>query len=113
MQTHERILHIYEQNNGKSPFEDWIQNLRDKTAKAIIFQRIDRLRLGNFGNCQSVGSGVHELKISWGPGFRVYFGLDGINIIVLLCGGDKSTQKEDIQKAYKMWGEFKNETKKL
>ena len=107
MQTQERIIRIYQSANGKAPFEDWIQNLKDKKAKAILFQRIDRIRLGNFGDCKSLGSGVYELRVSWGPGFRIYYGLEGRSIVLLLCGGDKSSQKKDISRAYQLWKEFR------
>lgn len=69
--------------------------------------RIDRLRLGNFGDCKSVGNGVYELRIRAGPGFRVYFGLERQKLVILLCGGDKSTQKKDIATAIEYWKEHK------
>ena len=105
MQIQERILQYYKQANGKSPFTEWIHGLPDKKTRAIIFQRIDRIRLGNFGDCRSLGAGVYELRVSWGPGFRIYYGLEGSLIVLLLCGGDKSSQKKDILKAHQMWKE--------
>ncbi len=105
MQIQERIIQVYQTSDGKSHFEQWIHGLRDKKARAIILQRIDRIRLGNFGDCRNVGSGVYELRISWGPGFRVYYGLEGCHIVLLLCGGDKGSQKRDIAKAYRLWKE--------
>ncbi len=114
MQVQERQIQIYEQANGKCPFEEWIESLKDKKAKAIVFQRIDRVRLGNFGDCRSLGRGLYELKISWGPGLRGYYGLEGLQIVVLLCGGDKASQAKDIRIAHQLWGEFqKNDAKKL
>ena len=109
MYIQERIIQVYEQANGKSPFTEWVQSLRDKKTRAVILQRIDRVRLGNFGDCRNLGSGVYELKISWGPGFRIYYGLDGPRIVLLLCGGDKSSQKRDILKARELWKECKND----
>lgn len=110
----ERQIQIYEQVDGKCPFEEWIHGLKDKKAKAVVFQRIDRVRLGNFGDCRSLRRGVYELKISWGPGLRVYFGFEGLQIVLLLCGGDKGSQAKDICRAHQLWEEFqKNDKKKL
>jgi len=80
-------------------FQSWITALRDRRAVARIAERIDRLRLGNFGDIAPVGAGVSELKISYGPGYRVYFRQKGARIVILLCGGDKSTQAADIRQA--------------
>lgn len=82
-----------------STFTAWMQNLRDRRARAIIDRRLDRLNSGNFGKNRSVGSGVFELKIDFGPGYRVYYIQRGKQIVVLLCGGDKSTQSKDIDLA--------------
>lgn len=78
------------------------------TVKARILTRIDRLRFGNFGDCKSVGSGVFELRIPLGPGYRVYFGLVGTEVVLLLGGGDKSTQQKDIKACQQYWTEYKN-----
>ena len=83
-----------------------MHSLRDKHAKARIFTRIDRVRLGNFGDCESVGAGVYELRIHFGPGYRVYFGLYGEEVVLLLCGGDKASQTRDIEAAKSYWQEF-------
>lgn len=80
-------------------FADWLGALRDATAKARILQRIDRLRLGNAGDTKPVGEGISEMRVDHGPGFRIYFRRSGEQIVVLLCGGDKSTQDRDIVKA--------------
>lgn len=80
-------------------FTDWLDHLRDHTARAIITRRIVRVASGNFGHTRSVGSGVSELKIDFGPGYRVYYTLRSGTIVLLLCGGDKSTQNRDIAKA--------------
>lgn len=100
-------LQIYVSRSGKAPFEVWMQSLRDKQTKARILARIDRLRLGNFGDCESLAGGVYELRIHLGPGYRVYFGLHGDKVVLLLCGGDKSTQVRDIEAAKSYWQEFK------
>ena len=94
---------------GKSvPFSDWIASLKDARTVGIIRARVNRIRLGNFGDCKPVGEGVQELKIDFGPGYRVYFGRKGSLIVVLLCGGDKSTQAKDILIAQKYWKEYLN-----
>lgn len=71
--------------------------------------RIARLRLGNLGDSKSVGQGVYELKVHFGPGYRIYYGLDGEKLVLLLCGGDKKTQKKDIEKAKAFWENYKDE----
>jgi putative addiction module killer protein len=80
-------------------FKMWIRNLEDRVAQAIINARIRRISGGNFGDCRSVGNNVSELRIDYGPGFRVYFTRRGREIVVLLCGGDKSSQSRDIETA--------------
>jgi putative addiction module killer protein len=80
-------------------FADWMAGLRDVRAKAKIAARIDRLALGNAGDVQPVGEAVSELRIHYGPGYRVYFTRHGPTLILLLCGGDKSTQTKDIKTA--------------
>ena len=82
-----------------SRFTDWIGNLRDLRAIARIDARIGRLRLGNFGDAKSVGGGVSELRIDYGPGYRVYFTRRGEAVVLLLCGGDKDSQTRDIMLA--------------
>ncbi|MBS7699164.1 MULTISPECIES: type II toxin-antitoxin system RelE/ParE family toxin [unclassified Chelatococcus] len=80
-------------------FSTWFSRLRDRTAKARIAVRIDRLALGNAGDVKPVGAGISELRINYGPGYRVYFTRIGDRVVILLCGGDKSTQDEDIRSA--------------
>ena len=108
MEARPKRIKTYVRPNGKSPFEDWISSLRDKSAKAKIFTRIDRMKLGNFGDCKSVGQGVFELRIHFGPGFRVYFGLVGSEVVLLLIGGDKTSQSKDVGLAQRYWKEFQN-----
>ena len=97
MEALPRKLETYISPNGSIPFETWVKQLRDNKAQAKIQLRLDRVRLGNFGDCQSVGEGVYELRIHYGPGYRVYFGQVGVTLVLLLCGGDKSTQVNDIR----------------
>lgn len=80
-------------------FRAWLGRLKDRVARAIILRRIDRVALGNFGDVKPVGDGVSELRIDHGPGYRVYFVRRDQTVIVLLCGGDKSSQAKDILRA--------------
>jgi putative addiction module killer protein len=80
-------------------FADWFRRLRDRQARARILVRIDRVSLGNPGDVRPVGSGVSELRIDYGPGYRLYFVQRGASLIVLLAGGDKRTQEADISQA--------------
>jgi len=80
-------------------FQHWLTRLRDKRAAWLIASRLDRLRFGHFGDARFVGAGVHELRIHYGPGYRIYFQQQGEHIILLLCGGDKDSQHSDIAKA--------------
>jgi putative addiction module killer protein len=87
-------------------FDRWLSGLRDRRAKARIAARIDRLSLGNAGDVKPVGSGVSEMRIDYGPGYRVYFTQRGPVIIVILCGGDKRTQAADIKRAIEIAGKW-------
>ena len=93
--------------DGQVPFEDWLDDLNDKRAVARVLARLARVRHGNPGDCKSVGEGVSELRVDYGPGYRVYFGQKGQTLVVLLCGGDKRTQDRDIRLAKQYWQEFK------
>jgi putative addiction module killer protein len=104
----EKKLVIFETDDGKCPFSDWLDNLRDRKARGIIRARLNRVQLGNLGDCKSVGDGVFELRVAFGPGYRVYFGQEGEWLVVLLCGGDKTSQDKDIERAKQFWEDFKN-----
>src|SRR6476646_7556453 len=99
MEHHPKELREYETPKGKIAFKEWLLSLRDIQAKAKIFARLERLRFGHFGDCVFVGDGVYELRVHFGPGYRVYIGEDKGILIILLCGGDKSSQWRDIEKA--------------
>jgi putative addiction module killer protein len=88
-------------------FDTWLRDLRDRAARARILVRIDRLALGNSGDVKPVGEGVSELRIAYGPGYRVYFVRHGAIVVVLLCGGDKSSQSRDIARAIALAKEWK------
>ena len=109
MPPQERQIETYETTDGKCPFDEWYEALKDRKAKARIRARINRVRLGNFGDCRSVGQGVFELRIHFGSGYRVYFGQVGLTLVVLLCGGDKGSQRRDIRKAQQYWKEYREE----
>jgi len=83
-------------------FAEWLAGLRDHTAKARIISRLDSARLGNLGDCKSVGSGIREMRVHVGPGYRVYFKEQGKLVIFLLCGGSKSNQAKDIERAKRL-----------
>ena len=107
MEVSEKQVENYVCPNGSCPFDDWMGSLRDQRAKARIRTRIARVRLGNLGDYEPVGNGVLELKINYGPGYRVYFGQVGVKLVILLCGGDKSSQAEDIRRAIEYWEDYK------
>jgi putative addiction module killer protein len=97
----------YQATNGDEPVTDWLQSLRDKQAQAKLRIRLKRLEAGIFGDCESVGEGVMELREHLGAGYRVYFGRYGQTIVILLCGGSKKTQASDIRKAKEYWADWK------
>ncbi|MBM4133959.1 MAG: type II toxin-antitoxin system RelE/ParE family toxin [Nitrospira sp.] len=103
-------IRSYVTEDGDIPFSDWLDVLRDERAQARILVRLDRVRLGNFGDCVSVGEGVKELRIDYGPGYRVYVGQAGATLVLLLCGGDKRTQARDIRRAKACWKDYKRRT---
>ncbi|WP_299408304.1 type II toxin-antitoxin system RelE/ParE family toxin [Acaryochloris sp. IP29b_bin.148] len=108
MEARERTLRTYESADGRVPFNEWLAGLRDRKARAIIRTRLDRVSLGLLGDYKSVGGGVQELRISYGSGYRVYFAQVGDIIIILLCGGDKSSQQQDIERAKNYWDDYRS-----
>ena len=100
-------IRYYVTRDGKTPFIDWLKKLRDRRAKARIHNRIDRLRLGLAGDCKAVGEGVYELRIHYGPGYRIYFARTSKAIILLLCGGSKAMQQQDITRAKRYWLDYR------
>jgi putative addiction module killer protein len=87
-------------------FAYWLDDLRDDLVASAIAKRIARIELGNFGDAQTIGDGVRELRIHYGPGYRIYFQVRRNEIVLLLCGGDKSSQKRDIEQAKKLAGSW-------
>jgi putative addiction module killer protein len=99
-------LRTYVDEHGQVPFETWILELNGQ-AQAKVTTALSRLERGNMSNVEAVGEGVSELKLNWGPGYRVYFGQDGRTIIILLCGGTKKRQSRDIAFAKARWASYK------
>ena len=102
-----RKLQVYRTPNGRSPFAEWLESIRDKNTRNRIQMRLDRLEDGNFGDCASVGAGVFELRLHFGAGYRIYFGEVDDLIVLLLCGGDKSSQARDLARAKNCWLQHK------
>ena len=98
----EHEIRIYARSDGAEPYTVWERGLADRTVRGRIRARIARLRLGNFGDSKRVGE-VFELRIDVGPGYRVYYGREGDDVVILLCGGDKASQARDIERAEAYW----------
>ena len=107
MEATPKKVRIYITKDGKRPFREWLDSLKDIKAVTKIERRLERLEKGNEGDVRSVVNGVSELRIDYGPGYRVYFGQLGAKIVLLLCGGDKSTQAQDIKKAQGYWSDYR------
>ena len=105
-----KILLIYQTESGKTPFKEWLHSVRDRIFVARINARLARIEQGNFGDTKSVGQQVMELRLSFGSGFRIYFGLDGETLVVLLAGGDKASQSRDIELAHEYWKDYVRRT---
>ncbi|MBV9576110.1 MAG: type II toxin-antitoxin system RelE/ParE family toxin [Gammaproteobacteria bacterium] len=99
-------LKIYTTSNGKNPFVEWLESLQDKTIRYRIKERLDRIALGNMGDRKPVGNGVMEFRFDFGSGYRIYYGEERNQIVLLLCGGDKATQSKDIKKAHSFWADY-------
>jgi putative addiction module killer protein len=97
----------YQTAEGKTPMAEWLDALRDGATRARITARLDRVKAGLLGDWKSLSRGVFELRIDHGPGYRVYYGQEGNALILLLCGGDKSTQAKDLERAHAYWKDYK------
>ncbi len=102
-------IRVYTTRDGKTPFIDWLKRLRDQRARDRIHNQIDRLRLDNAGDYKSLGNGVYELRIHYGPGYRVYYGKTGKHIVLLLCGGTKASQQQDVNRAKQYWKDYRRQ----
>jgi putative addiction module killer protein len=96
---------------GRDPYQDWLDDLRDLTARVAIQRRVDRVTTGNLGDHKFLQDGVWELKIDVGPGYRVYYAPDRGTLVLLLCGGSKRTQTADIKTAVKYWRDYQQRRK--
>ena len=105
--VHPRAIEVYQTQDGQEPFTKWLRSFRDQKTRDRIRKRLDRLEDGNFGDCRSVGDGVFELRLHFGQGYRIYFGEVANTIVLLLCGGEKSSQTRDIERAKIYWREYK------
>ena len=95
----------YQPANGKNPFREWLATL-DGAVRARVQARVLRFETGNLGDHKSVGGGVHEARLMFGSGYRIYFGLDGKTLLLLLVGGTKASQARDIRRAQRYWQDY-------
>ena len=102
-----RNLQVHRTSKGREPFTEWFESIQDTKTQTRIEARLNSIKYGNFGDCQSVGAGVFELRLHFGAGYRIYFGAVDNTIVLLLCGGDKSSQARDIGRAKAYWLEYK------
>ena len=107
----EKTVLVYKTQDNKEPFVDWLFSLRDKILRHRIEARIDRIRQGNYGDYKRF-QGIIELRLDFGKGYRLYCGEDAKTLVILLIGGDKSSQDSDIKKALGYWRDY-NEQKKI
>ena len=99
------ILH-YTTLSGRNPYRQWYTRIKDQKTQVAISNRIARLRSGNFGDFKRLRKDLYELRINYGPGYRVCFGVFQNDIVILLCGGTKGTQQRDITRAQNYWNDF-------
>lgn len=104
-------LYHYQAADGRIPYREWLDTVTDPVAYAAVQTRTDRLQRGLFGDCEPVGEGVWELRIDTGPGYRVYYARSGKRVVLLLCGGDKRTQKADIKRAKEHRKDYEKRTR--
>jgi putative addiction module killer protein len=102
-----KSIEIYQTTDGKEPYTDWFDSIKDVKTQARVMMRIRRLETGNLGDYKALGSGIFELRLDFGPGYRVYFGEKNKKLIILLAGGSKKTQKNDIVIAKQFWENYR------
>lgn len=105
------VVRRYVTKSGKDVFGEWLSGFKDVRARAKIVARIDRIAAENFGDCKSLGNGLFELRIDWGPGYRIYYALVGRSVVLLLCGGDKRKQSADIERAIEYLADYRKRTR--
>jgi putative addiction module killer protein len=101
-----KVLRSYMTPSGKVPFKLWMNGIKDPVVRHRIRSRLDRLEIGHYGDYRVLSDGVCELKLDFGPGYRIYFAEQDLVIVVLLCGGDKRSQSKDIDMAKTYWKEL-------
>jgi putative addiction module killer protein len=106
MESKSREIRYYRMKTGKTPYLEFLRGVREAKVRIAIDTRVFRAASGNFGDHSSVGGGLFEMRIHLGPGFRVYYGLDGDTVVVVTSGGEKGTQKKDIQNAKAFWEDY-------
>lgn len=106
VKANHKVLVDYETSEGDCPFRDWLESL-SSLLTARIEARLKRIAFGNLGDVKPVGGGVSEIRMRFGSGYRVYFSQFGNTVVVLLCGGDKGSQRKDIERAKAYWSDFK------
>ena len=102
-------IEYFVDTRGKMPFWEWQKSLKDLNGKVAVLTRLNRIRIGNLGDWKTVAKGVFELRILYRPGYRVYFSRENERKIIVLCAGDKCSQKQDIKKAQKYWAIWRGE----
>ena len=102
-----KTIIVYRDKTGKEPFTKWLNSLKDARNRRRILARLRRLEQGNYGDCKYLQDGVFELRLLFGPGYRIYFSEDGYTLMILLCGGDKKSQDKDIKKAITYRNKYK------
>ncbi|MBI5179094.1 MAG: type II toxin-antitoxin system RelE/ParE family toxin [Nitrospinae bacterium] len=107
MEVRKRVLREYVNAAGRNHFRDWLDGLGTAQPRYIVDARLTRIANGNFGDCEPVGDGVMEFRIHYGPGYRIYFGQEGGNIVILLAGGEKKSQRKDITLVKSLWREYR------
>lgn len=109
MSDNEYEILVYSDDKGREPFTEWLTNLKNKKSQQVILLRIQRIRRGNFGDCKKLkcADGIEELRVQYGPGFRIYFSRIENRVVLLLGAGDKKSQEGDIEKVKKFLKEFR------
>ena len=105
-------IRTYLTEDGRSPYDDWLDGL-DRKVRARVQTRISRMELGNLGDhkpLKGCDSKLYEARLFFGPGYRVYFGIEGKTVVILLCGGDKGTQARDVGTAKELWDDYRGRT---
>ena len=102
----------YVTSNGRDVFGEWLAKLQDARAQAKVAVRIDRVASGNFGDCKPLRDGVCELRVDWGPGYRIYYAMVGKSAVLLLAGGDKRKQSSDVERAIAYLNDYKKRNRK-